>query len=349
MTNNNRLITMGKKKKGGPLRIIEEEVQEEKEEEIVSNNTTEVKSQESDDADNSDHGSENEDDDDEPTETKGKMQQRHKREIQELKKKTASMSCAVSKTDKKGKKDVQDAIKKLEDELAKRHQKEVEDFGKKESKREESGPTEEERLALERLKIKRDKNIKKKAAKVEQEAEMERQIAEEKRNMGATKKDVENEKMQRKLISKKLRVHPIAPDGNCLYAAITHQLQSLGDSVPKEHHKELRLMAADYMKKNSDDFRPFLEGPNGDMMTEEQFNEFCQRTANTSCWGGQLELKALSHTLERPIIIYVAEENTPDIKMGDQFQGQPIQITFHQHAYGLGQHYNSVTPVVNEE
>lgn len=66
-------------------------------------------------------------------------------------------------------------------------------------------------------------------------------------------------------------------------------------------------------------------------------------------WGGQLEIKALSECLQRPIFVY--EANAPVVKMGEEFYNphspeQPIRLTYHKHYYALGEHYNSVTQLV---
>ena len=64
--------------------------------------------------------------------------------------------------------------------------------------------------------------------------------------------------------------------------------------------------------------------------------------ASTPEWGGQVELLALSSVLKRPIEVIQAE-GTPMV-VGEQFTASRLLLTYHRHAYGLGEHYNSVQP-----
>jgi OTU domain-containing protein 6 len=54
------------------------------------------------------------------------------------------------------------------------------------------------------------------------------------------------------------------------------------------------------------------------------------------------QLQALSEALSNPIEVLQAE-GAP-VVLGEQFRPkQPITLTYHRHAFGLGEHYNSVT------
>ena len=63
----------------------------------------------------------------------------------------------------------------------------------------------------------------------------------------------------------------------------------------------------------------------------------------TATWGGQLELGALAHALRRPIRVYSA--HLPEVAMGEEYAGEPLRVAYLQHAYGLGEHYNSVRAI----
>jgi OTU domain-containing protein 6 len=71
------------------------------------------------------------------------------------------------------------------------------------------------------------------------------------------------------------------------------------------------------------------------------FERYCHEVASTAAWGGQLELGALAHALRRRITVYSAR--LPAVEMGGEYGGrEPLLLAYHQHAYGLGEHYNSV-------
>ena len=71
-----------------------------------------------------------------------------------------------------------------------------------------------------------------------------------------------------------------------------HQLEQLNGSNPDFSLSKLRKMTADHLRKNSDDFLPFLTHPDtGDMLTPEQFEEYCHKVERTTAWGGQIEVQ----------------------------------------------------------
>ncbi|XP_009948754.1 PREDICTED: OTU domain-containing protein 6B-like, partial [Leptosomus discolor] len=72
----------------------------------------------------------------------------------------------------------------------------------------------------------------------------------------------------------------------------------------------------------------------------EEFEKYCDDIANTAAWGGQLELRALSHILQTAI--EVVQMDSPPIIVGEEYSGKPIILVYMRHAYGLGEHYNSV-------
>jgi len=76
-----------------------------------------------------------------------------------------------------------------------------------------------------------------------------------------------------------------------MYKAIEHQLGLRG---VKTNIEELRHKSSDYMRAHRDDFLPFLtSNKTGDLMNEEEYEEYCYEVANTKSWGGQLELNCL--------------------------------------------------------
>jgi len=299
------------------------------------------------------------------TETRGQMIQRHKRETKELKRNTDAILHALPKNDKSAKKESQEKVNQMEQEL--KQKQEIELNSKKEdhvSNKSEINPESSPRPDKEDVDSSEDEDVreitkqvgllpqaqkqkvskakKRKAAKVAQEKERERRIEEEKSNT-VSSREVEYNTLRQKLTPLNLKIKEIMPDGNCLYNAVADQLQILGKPVEKDYYAVLRQMAADYMIHHPDEFMPFIED---DDLTEEKFKQYCERTANTSAWGGQPELKALVHSLQTPIIVHTANENNPDIVMGLEYDDKPLHLSFHLHAYSLGEHYNSVVPLI---
>ncbi|KAJ1545264.1 OTU domain-containing protein 6B, partial [Cladochytrium tenue] len=66
-------------------------------------------------------------------------------------------------------------------------------------------------------------------------------------------------------------------------------------------YKDVRRIAADYMRAHSDDFLPFLVDDNGDVMSVEMFAQYCDKVESSAEWGGQLEIQAVSMALRREI------------------------------------------------
>jgi OTU domain-containing protein 6 len=100
-------------------------------------------------------------------------------------------------------------------------------------------------------------------------------------------------------------------------------------------------MASNYIRQNPDEFAPFI----GCSPDDPEFESYCEKVASEvkAEWGGQVEIKALSECLKRPIYVY--SSNAPLLKTGAEFENEsslPVKISFHRHLYTLGEHYNSV-------
>lgn len=110
----------------------------------------------------------------------------------------------------------------------------------------------------------------------------------------------------------------------------------------------LRKLAAAYMRAHKNDFLPFVtehaKEHEGD--PDAQFEAYCTEVEETATWGGQLELGALAHALRQHISVYSA--SLPVVEMGKEYERGmvgPLRLSYHQHAFGLGEHYNSIVPV----
>lgn len=204
---------------------------------------------------------------------------------------------------------------------------------------------------------KASKGAKRRGKRAQQEAAREQRIQEEQSNI-ISDRMIENESLEKKLEPLGLTINEIKPDGHCLYRAVEDQLSFSSRTTPTYNYMELRRMAANYMREHASDFLPFFLSDNKvevDPGTSplERFKEYCEEVESTAAWGGQLELGALMHCLKKHIVIYSG--SFPDVEMGKEYKSESdidesnpsIMLSYHMHAYGLGEHYNSVVPIVN--
>lgn len=76
-----------------------------------------------------------------------------------------------------------------------------------------------------------------------------------------------------------------------LYCAVDDQLKLHGDHGLGT--EMLRKMTSRYLKEHRSDFLPFLSSADtGDTFTDEQYEEYCSEVANTSAWGGEVEVSS---------------------------------------------------------
>lgn len=282
------------------------------------------------------------------------LAKQHRKEKKDLQAKIQSMKNAVPKNDKKRRKQLTEDIAKLEAELTQKHENELKQFQNSSSVEEVSDAMDSVSLANDEEKI--DSSVQARTSKAQKrrdkkaalEKERENRIAEAEVENLTGSRHQEGLKLRQKLMERHLQIREISSDGHCMYRAVEDQLTERG--VPLSL-KELRTQTAQYMRSHADDFLPFLTDPSsGDMYTADQFEKYCSDVADTAAWGGQLELKALSQVLQLPIEVIQAE--SPSVIIGEEYGKPPITLVYMRHAYGLGEHYNSVEPlkdVVNEE
>ncbi|KAI8929930.1 hypothetical protein BC831DRAFT_441628 [Entophlyctis helioformis] len=297
-------------------------------------------------------------------ETLEEIKSRHRREAKELTAKVTGLKKAIGKgaADKKKKKEVQDQIAALEAELLDRHQKELASLEASVSAAPlgtevdtaasadrpavdavdaASAEMETMTISASGADFKKSKQAKRKERKAAQYEEMRRE-AEAEAALAPNLKEIENAELDRIIAEMSLSIKEISADGHCLYNALADQLR-LHDPSSDKTYKQLREMAADYMRSHADDFIPFLTNDNGDMLTESEFKEYCQNVESSAVWGGQLEIQALSQALRRQI--QIVQRGSPLLKVGEEFGNhKPLMVSYHRHAYGLGEHYNSLTP-----
>lgn len=274
------------------------------------------------------------------------LAKQHRKEKKDLQAKIQSMKNAVPKNDKKRRKQLTEDIAKLEAELSQKHENELRQLNISSSVEEVSNAldsvtvtnNEEETDGKQTRTSKAQKRRDKRAAL---EKERETRIAEAEVENLTGSRHLENLKLKEKLAERHLQIKEISSDGHCMYRAVEDQLMVRGCALGL---KELRAQTAQYMRSHADDFLPFLTDPNtGDMYTADEFEKYCNDVADTAAWGGQLELKALSQVLQLPIEVIQAESLS--IIIGEEYDRPPITLIYMRHAYGLGEHYNSVEPL----
>ncbi|XP_071958548.1 deubiquitinase OTUD6B-like [Antedon mediterranea] len=289
--------------------------------------------------------------------------QRHKRERKELQGKIQSMKHAVPKGDKKKKKDTTIEIEKLEAQLNKRHEEELNAHTAGEEFIMENGLESEmdnlnveeksEDKVDEKVPVKTTRAQKRRNKKANKEKERERRIVEDETNNVFSSRKMEEQKINSILAQRGLCIREIASDGHCLYNALIDQLARQGTQTKLQ---SLREQTAEYMRSHMEDFMYFLcKIDSGEPYTKEEYEEYCREIANTAAWGGQHEINAISHIYQSPIEVIQAD--SPPLTVGEHFREKhmPLILSYHRHAFGLGEHYNSVIPksectkVKNEE
>lgn len=276
-------------------------------------------------------------------ETVHQMKMRHKKELQELKK---------SKMSKK-------ELKQLEATTLARHAEEVaaqssakaaEGGGggdvKEEDKAVEGVAGEvEEKLNVTDTKPKMNKNQRRKANQAAREEARRKEIEEEVSQMSDPRAD-ENALFALKLDPEHKTVHEIKADGHCLYRAIEHQLALTStDSSTHCGYEKLREVAASHLLEHSGDFMGFITTKDGDPISDEAgYKAYCAKITDKQdvVWGGQVEVQAISAAIKRKITVHSAQ--APPVVMGDDETQPTLHISYHQHWYTLGEHYNSVVP-----
>lgn len=275
-------------------------------------------------------------------ETKDETLQRHRNEKKDVQCKIQSMKKSVAKGDRKKKKEVAEQTAEIEAKLKQKHEKELSQFT--EEKEESSLINNFQEVKINDVIPKVSRAEKRRSKKVTQLKERQALIEEHDiKNIGGTR-HIETQTLVKKLKNLGLAIFDIPSDGNCLYSAVVHQLKEVcGQSFTVS---EIRLKTSDFLKCNKDDFIPYLSHPDtGEMLTDEQFDEYCCQVANSVQWGGEIELRALSHIFKIPIKVIQAEGS--DITIGIEYTkcNNTLILVFHRHMYGLGEHYNSVCSI----
>jgi OTU domain-containing protein 6 len=288
-------------------------------------------------------------------ETRGQMTQRHKRETKALKEQIKRM----------GKKNKNETAR-LETEMKVRHDAELASltFG---------GPVAAVSDDLEGVtladapaaKVKKPtKAQRRREEKATKDAEREARIAAEVAELGETERMAEEKALARLLAPQGFQVKDIPADGHCLYRSFEDQLSALPDGGAAAlaaagadgaelSYSTLRRVAAAHMRAHADAFRPFIDadetvpgGADGEETEEiDGFEAYCAALEGTAVWGGHVEIEALARALKTPVTVYTA--GMPTLEVGEEYKEEGragVTLCYLRHAFGLGEHYNSVKP-----
>jgi OTU domain-containing protein 6 len=102
-------------------------------------------------------------------------------------------------------------------------------------------------------------------------------------------KEKENEAIAVIASGMQRKVGEVAADGHCLYYSIARQLKNLNHESDFSF-RDLRKLAADYIRQHQEDFLPFLVNKYGDLLSQEEFEQYCNECENGAVWGGQNEV-----------------------------------------------------------
>ncbi|KAM7276522.1 hypothetical protein ACFE04_018388 [Oxalis oulophora] len=296
----------------------------------------------------------------EPQESRDEMLSRHRKEISELQNKETALKKAAAKgskaEQKSKKKQVEEEISQLSTKLKEKQAKELISLGYTETNNNEKSDMDTLVKAVAGFSVnkqtehsKPSKSVKRREKRAQEELAREQRIQEEQSNI-VSDRAIEDEKLEKKLEPLGLTINEIKPDGHCLYRAVEDQLANLSGGSSPYNYQQLREMVASYMRTNANDFLPFFLSENaledGDGSISDKFENYCKEIESTAVWGGQLELGALTHCLKKNITIYSG--SFPDVEMGKEYKSNStngsIVLSYHRHAFGLGEHYNSVVP-----
>ncbi|XP_008578554.1 PREDICTED: OTU domain-containing protein 6A [Galeopterus variegatus] len=269
-----------------------------------------------------------------------RMMRRHHREKRELEERIYTMKNLVPKSDRKRRKQLLLDVARLQAELEQKHRQEVEKFRERYPDNSDLDSVTEDlaKIDLEN----KPPSLLRAQKRWERRAALERarreRIAEAERERRTSFGREEEKKLTAILRARNLEMKDIPADGHCMYRAIQDQLM-FSTTV-----ESLRSRTATYMQKHVDDFLPFFSNSEaGDACSREDFMRYCDDIVHTASWGGQLELRALSHILQTPI--EVIQASSPAIVVGEEYTKKPLTLVYLRYACSFGEHYNSVKPL----
>ena len=131
-----------------------------------------------------------------------------------------------------------------------------------------------------------------------------------------------------------LDITNVESDGNCLFRAVSDQLSGNEGLAYK-----LRQDCVDYLEKNIDFFKPFVD------KDEQEFEGYCRNMRKDGIWAGNLELQALSKLLKVNIRVHQLKEDGPSFDIFCNFGEKEDVKDWLQLSYHCQEHFASVRPI----
>jgi len=265
-------------------------------------------------------------DSDPDEEGRDQMLKRHQQEMQQLQADFKAKKKHISKTDKEARKAIDIQLAEAQQLMEERH---THELGECNSVHGVQAAGRGSTIS---------KQAKRKQKKDLEERERDRRISEEKAGAAPSAREIEMNQMAEQLAPLGLQVKDISADGHCLYRAVAHQLQLRNASSCD--YLACRSTAAAYMRSHPADFEPFIEG--------SSLSTYAQQVESSNEWGGHLEISALSHANKCTIVVFSAM--VPVVVVGEEYSGNGprLELSYHKHYYGLGEHYNSLVPLLDD-
>ncbi|OHT01481.1 OTU domain-containing protein 6B [Tritrichomonas foetus] len=181
-----------------------------------------------------------------------------------------------------------------------------------------------------------ERNRQKRLKKAQQRYQLEAQLADVVNNT-KTKGQIEIEHITDQLSKINMKMHSVLGDGHCLYRAVAYSLfqSGLKEYEDPNSFSDLRKRTAKELRENEEKYIGFSNCAN-----HEEFEAHCQKVENSSDWGDELELMALSNALGYSFIVH--RDGEEPITRGDF--SSSLHLAFLLHYTTSGGHYNSVIP-----
>ena len=137
--------------------------------------------------------------------------------------------------------------------------------------------------------------------------------------------DDEDKRFAAQLAAAGLRVNEVDADGNCLFRALSDQIEGSA-----KHHGKYRDEIVAFMRRDEERFKWFVED-------DEDWGDYLARLGRDGEWGGNLELVAAANLRSVNVVVHQLEAPKFEICADDNSATRTVHLSYHGEA-----HYNSV-------